>query len=66
MAAKISATCIRGQFYGLAAAIGKIGAFAGAYAFEDVPSLPAPPRFFIPRVSTFYPFPSLVSSTPVI
>ena len=38
MAAKSSATCIRGQFYGIAAAIGKIGAFSGAYAFEDVPS----------------------------
>jgi len=36
MAAKMSATCIRGQFYGIAAAVGKIGAFAGAYAFEDV------------------------------
>jgi hypothetical protein len=41
MAAKVSATCIRGQFYGLAAAVGKIGAFAGAYAFEDVHTLPA-------------------------
>jgi hypothetical protein len=40
MAAKLSATCIRGQFYGIAAAIGKVGAFAGAYAFEDVLSLP--------------------------
>jgi len=36
MAAKASATCIRGEFYGIAAAVGKIGAFAGAYAFEDV------------------------------
>src|SRR5208282_1441863 len=36
MSAKLSATCIRGQFYGIAAAIGKIGAFTGAYAFEDV------------------------------
>jgi len=41
MAAKVSATCIRGQFYGLAAAVGKIGAFAGAYAFEDVHTLPS-------------------------
>jgi hypothetical protein len=38
MSAKLSATCIRGQFYGIAAAIGKIGAFTGAYAFEDVHS----------------------------
>jgi hypothetical protein len=36
MSAKLSATCIRGQFYGIAAAIGKMGAFTGAYAFEDV------------------------------
>jgi hypothetical protein len=36
----LSATAIRGQFYGLAAAIGKLGAFTGAYAFEDVTSLP--------------------------
>jgi len=36
MAAKLSATCIRGQFYGIAAAVGKVGAFAGAYAFNDV------------------------------
>jgi hypothetical protein len=36
ISAKIPATAIRGQFYGIAAAMGKIGAFAGAYAFEDV------------------------------
>lgn len=36
MSTKLSATCIRGQFYGIAAAIGKVGAFTGAYAFEDV------------------------------
>jgi hypothetical protein len=36
IAAKIPATAIRGQFYGIAAAMGKIGAFAGAYAFDDV------------------------------
>ena len=46
MAAKTSATCIRGQFYGTAAAVGKIGAFAGAYAFEDVPA-PSLLYFFI-------------------
>jgi hypothetical protein len=40
MSAKLSATAIRGQFYGIAAAVGKIGAFTGAYAFEDVPPLP--------------------------
>jgi hypothetical protein len=29
LAAKTSSTAIRGQYYGLAAAIGKIGAFVG-------------------------------------
>jgi len=36
IAAKVPATAIRGEFYGIAAAMGKIGAFAGAYAFDDV------------------------------
>jgi hypothetical protein len=36
MSAKLSATCVRGQFYGIAAAVGKIGAFAGSYAFSSV------------------------------
>jgi len=40
IAAKVPATAIRGQFYGIAAAVGKIGAFSGAYAFEDVLPLP--------------------------
>jgi len=38
MSAKMSATSIRGHFYGIASAIGKVGAFTGAYAFEDVTS----------------------------
>lgn len=33
LAAKSSATPVRGVYYGLAAAFGKIGAFAGTYAF---------------------------------
>jgi len=32
-AAKSSATCVRGRFYGLAAAMGKVGAFTGTYVF---------------------------------
>lgn len=36
IAAKSSSSMVRGQFYGIAAAIGKIGAFAGAYAFEQI------------------------------
>lgn len=39
LAAKLPATAVRGQFYGIAAAIGKIGAFAGTYAFTDVVDL---------------------------
>ncbi|PKI82355.1 hypothetical protein MVES1_003477 [Malassezia vespertilionis] len=33
IASKSCATCVKGQFYGIAAAIGKIGAFGGTYAF---------------------------------
>lgn len=33
LAAKTGSTAIRGQFYGIAAAVGKIGAFAGTWAF---------------------------------
>ncbi|SCU95074.1 LADA_0G13278g1_1 [Lachancea dasiensis] len=36
LASKTSATPIRGQYYGIAAAIGKIGAFAGSYAFPAI------------------------------
>ncbi|CAI6331666.1 unnamed protein product [Periconia digitata] len=36
LASKTCATGIRGQYYGLAAAIGKIGAFAGSYALSAI------------------------------
>jgi MFS family permease len=36
IASKTSATGIRGQYYAVAAAMGKIGAFAGTYAFKDI------------------------------
>lgn len=36
MASKSSPTAIRGQFYGLAAAIGKVGAFVGTWAFPPM------------------------------
>jgi Sugar (and other) transporter len=39
LSAKLPATAIRGQFYGIAAAVGKLGAFTGAYAFTDVMDL---------------------------
>ncbi|KAF2416693.1 MFS phospholipid transporter Git1 [Tothia fuscella] len=34
LASKTSATCIRGQYYGIAAAMGKIGAFSGSWALD--------------------------------
>jgi MFS family permease len=37
-AAKTSATSIRGQYYAIAAAIGKIGAFVGTYVFKIIQS----------------------------
>lgn len=36
LAAKTSATPIRGQYYGIAAAIGKVGAFVGTYIFPII------------------------------
>lgn len=36
LASKSCATACKGQFYGIAAAIGKIGAFAGTYAFPKL------------------------------
>ncbi|TFK45738.1 metabolite transporter [Heliocybe sulcata] len=36
LASKTSPTAIRGQFYGIAAAVGKVGAFAGTWAFPAV------------------------------
>lgn len=36
LASKTSATPIRGQYYGIAAAIGKVGAFVGTYVFPVI------------------------------
>ncbi|KAF2267341.1 glycerophosphodiester transporter [Lojkania enalia] len=36
VASKTCATGIRGQYYGIAAAIGKIGAFSGSYALDSI------------------------------
>jgi nitrate/nitrite transporter NarK len=36
IASKTSATAIRGQYYGIAAAVGKIGAFVGTYIFPII------------------------------
>jgi nitrate/nitrite transporter NarK len=36
LASKTSPTAVRGQFYGIAAAVGKIGAFVGTWAFPPM------------------------------
>jgi len=36
LASKSSPTAVRGQFYGLAAAVGKVGAFVGTWAFPPM------------------------------
>lgn len=36
IASKTSATAVRGQYYGIAAAVGKIGAFVGTYVFPHI------------------------------
>jgi len=36
LASKTSPTAIRGQFYGVAAAVGKVGAFVGTWAFPPI------------------------------
>jgi len=36
VAAKTSATAVRGQYYGIAAAMGKVGAFVGTYVFPII------------------------------
>ncbi|KAK8432288.1 major facilitator superfamily domain-containing protein [Phyllosticta citricarpa] len=38
LASKTSATAVRGQYYGIAAAIGKIGAFVGTWVFPVIQS----------------------------
>jgi len=36
LASKTSPTAVRGQFYGAAAAIGKVGAFVGTWVFPPM------------------------------
>lgn len=45
VASKTSATAIRGQYYGIAAALGKVGAFVGSYVFPIIQdNAPTPTR----------------------
>jgi len=39
LASKTCATGVRGQYYAIAAAIGKVGAFVGTYIFKDIEKL---------------------------
>lgn len=43
LAAKTCATGVRGQYYGMAAAFGKIGAFVGTYVFKHIASADGDP-----------------------
>jgi MFS family permease len=43
LASKSCATGVRGQYYGIAAAFGKVGAFVGTYAFPSIQSAGGPP-----------------------
>jgi len=52
LAAKSSATCVRGRFYGIAAAMGKTGAFIGTFVF--------------PLVEFSFTFPSLTSYVKIV
>lgn len=36
LAAKTGPTAVRGQFYGIAAAVGKVGAFIGTWVWQDI------------------------------
>lgn len=42
LASKSCATGVRGQYYGIAAAFGKVGAFVGTYAFPSIQSAGGP------------------------
>lgn len=43
LASKSCATGVRGQYYGIAAAFGKVGAFVGTYAFPSIQAAGGPP-----------------------
>lgn len=42
LASKSCATGVRGQYYGIAAAFGKVGAFVGTYAFPSIQAAGGP------------------------
>lgn len=52
LASKLWPTAVRGQMYGVAAAVGKIGAFVGTWAFPaiiaDFPAGELQPPFYPP------------------
>ncbi|KAI5922856.1 major facilitator superfamily domain-containing protein [Camillea tinctor] len=58
LAAKTCATGIRGQYYGVAAAIGKIGAFVGVYVFPYIQAAGGSPTD-----TAYYQYPFYVSAS---
>ncbi|KAI2633386.1 putative MFS phospholipid transporter [Xylaria nigripes] len=58
LAAKTCATGVRGQYYGIAAAIGKIGAFVGVYVFPFIQKAGG-----TPADTAYYQYPFYVSSS---
>ncbi|KAI0100238.1 putative MFS phospholipid transporter [Nemania sp. FL0031] len=58
LAAKTCATGVRGQYYGIAAAIGKIGAFVGVYVFPYIEAAGG-----TPKDTAYYQYPFYVSSS---
>ncbi|KAI1741628.1 putative MFS phospholipid transporter [Xylaria scruposa] len=58
LAAKTCATGVRGQYYGIAAAIGKIGAFVGVYVFPYIQKAGG-----TSKDAAYYQYPFFVSSS---
>ncbi|KAJ8122232.1 hypothetical protein ONZ43_g1523 [Nemania bipapillata] len=58
LAAKTCATGVRGQYYGIAAAIGKIGAFVGVYVFPYIEAAGG-----TDKDTAYYQYPFYVSSS---
>lgn len=58
LAAKTCATGVRGQYYGIAAAVGKIGAFVGVYVFPYIQAAGGSPDD-----TAYYQYPFYVSSS---
>ncbi|KAI1166170.1 putative MFS phospholipid transporter [Nemania serpens] len=58
LAAKTCATGVRGQYYGIASAVGKIGAFVGVYVFPSIQAAGG-----TSKDAAYYQYPFFVSSS---